>query len=138
MKDTADSQNQLHDSGSLLVSLAKSSRLQALRAQAKSVEQPITPAPVAGGAAHKSNLDPLLLLAQELIDQRLAEILAVLPAGMQKRLFKIRFGVELDEIRQLPLKRLLPLLKIQHSQLNNPPANMKRIADLNYNGQPVN
>ena len=138
MKDTADTQNQLPDSGSLLVDLAKSSRLQALRAQAKSLEQSKSPVPVAGGSAHKSNLDPLLLLAQELIDQRLTEILAALPPGMQKRLFKIRFGVELDEIRQLPIKRLLPLLKIQHPQLNNPPANMKRIADLNYNGQPVN
>ncbi len=82
-------------------------------------------------------LPPELVLVRQLIDQRLDEILNSLPLGKQKRLFKIRFGIDVDLIRELPIKRVLSLIKIQPSVLNNPLVNMKLLGDMNYNGEPV-
>jgi len=123
--------------GSILVNQDKSSRLREMREKAMTVEQFPRLTTQAQGYApggESVNLSPELLLARQLIDSRLAEILASLPAGMQRSLFKIRYGVELDRLRNLPIKRILSVLKISHPSLNNPSAGMKRIGDLNYNG----
>lgn len=126
-------------SGDLLVQPGKSSRLLEMRNKAM---QAVNPAPFqTAGIANDGNLNlsfsPELMLARQLIDQKLAEILASLPVGKQKRMFKIRFGIDLDLIRELPIKRVLSLMKIQSPALNNQLANMKRLGDLNYNGEQV-
>lgn len=128
----------IETTSSALVNPGKSSRLQAMRDKAMSAQSATV---IAGQQPDKAvlhgkaaALSPEMLLARQIIDRQLDEILAMLPAGRQKRLFKIRFGVELEQIRDLPIKHIVGILKIKHPQLNNLSADMKRIADLNYNG----
>lgn len=47
------------------------------------------------------------------IRQRLDEILASLPAGKQRSLFKIRYGMELDNLEHLPADQIAAKLKIK-------------------------
>lgn len=123
---------------SLLVNPGKSSRLQDMRQRAATPHQP-PPAPVQPSfLAKDENLSPELALARQLIDQRLNEILAALPVGKQRRLFKIRFGMEPEQIKALAIKQIFALLEINHPRLNNLSASMKQIADLNYNGRQPN
>jgi hypothetical protein len=123
---------------SLLVNPGKSSRLQEMR-QRTAMANPPAPKPTqANVKAKDENFSPELALARDLIDQRLTEILAALPVGKQRRLFKIRFGMEPEEIKALPIKQVFVLLEVKHPQFNNLSANMKQVADLNYNGQPAN
>ncbi|NOV28618.1 hypothetical protein [Methylomonas sp. ZR1] len=123
---------------SLLVNPGKSSRLQEMRQRATTANQP-APAPTQPKLkATDESISPELALARQLIDQRLTEILAALPIGKQRRLFKIRFGVEPEQIKDLAIKQIFAMLEINHPQFNNLSANMKRIADLNYNGRQPN
>lgn len=123
---------------SLLVNPGKSSRLQEMRQRAATANQP-APAPAQPSfQAKDENMSPEMALARQLIDHRLTEILAALPIGKQRRLFKIRFGVEPEKIKDLAIKQIFALLEINHPQLHNLSANMKRIADLNYNGRQPN
>ena len=114
-----------------LVAPDKSRRLQAMRDKALTADaverQPCSPLAAL-------NLSPELLLAREAIDQRLTEILAMLPPGKQRRLFKIRYGVELEQISVLPIKHVCKLLNIAWPGKQNPATVMKLIGDLNYNG----
>lgn len=96
------------------------------------------PPPASKVLVNDENLSPELALARQLIDQRLAELLASLPAGKQRSLFNIRFGMEPDKIKELPIKQIFALLEINHQPFNNLSANMKRIGDLNYNGRQPN
>jgi hypothetical protein len=122
----------------MLVSPGKSSRLRDMR---NSVLEAKAPAPLVQPKKQTTrddkDLSPELTLARRLIDQRLAEIMATLPAGKQLSLFKIRFGVELDQIKTLPIKRVVAILKISHPQLNDPRGNMKQTVELTYNGKLV-
>jgi hypothetical protein len=123
---------------SLLVNPGQSSRLQEMRQRAATANQP-APAPTQPTLQAKDeNLSPELALARQLIDQRLSEIVTALPVGKQRRLFKIRFGMEPEQIKALAIKQIFALLEIRHPQFNNLAANMKQIADLNYNGRPTN
>jgi hypothetical protein len=79
-------------------------------------------------------LSPELLLARLAIDQRLTEIMAMLPPGKQRRFFKIRYGVEFEQISTLPLKRVFKLLEITLPANQQPATVMKKITELNYNG----
>lgn len=122
--------------GTMLVGPGKSSRLQEMRNRALAANAPTAPAqPQKQTKEGGKGLSPELALARQLIDQRLAEVMASLPAGKQKNLFKIRYGVELDQIKQLPIKRVAAMLKISHPQLNNPRGDMKQTVELTYNGE---
>ena len=50
---------------------------------------------------------------RRLIRQRLAEILAQLPTGKQHSLFKIRFGMTMDEFEQLTPRQAAAVLTIE-------------------------
>lgn len=122
----------------LAVGLAQSSRLREMREKALGAVAP-SPAPKTTApetSPSDAKLSPELLLARRLIDQRLAELLATLPPGKQNSLFRIRFGLELSEIKTLPIRRVFGKLKIADPQLPPQSPAMKRIGDLNYNGQP--
>ncbi|MDD1621545.1 MAG: hypothetical protein LUQ11_08680 [Methylococcaceae bacterium] len=124
--------------GAMLVSPGKSSRLQEMRNRALAANAPAAPAqPQKQSQESDKGLSPELALARRLIDQRLAEILASLPAGKQLSLFKIRFGVEFDQIKNLPIKRVAAMLQIRHPELNNPRGDMKQTIELTYNGQRI-
>jgi hypothetical protein len=119
-------------SDSCLLVMGKSSRLQEMRnkslnqtAPAKALKQPqIKP--------QSSELS----IAQQIIDQHLDAILAGLPGGKQRSLFKIRYGIELEQIKQLPIRQIIRLLKIEDPQLAQARGEMKRVLELTYNGQP--
>lgn len=119
--------------GVILVAGGKSSRLQQMREKSQT---PQTPSPVIEPTLptnhHPTQLPPALRLAREKIDHRLAQILNHLPAGKQQSLFRIRYGVDLEQLKQLPIKRILTLLQIQSDKLND----IKHIGDLDYDGNP--
>lgn len=122
----------------MTVGFAQSSRLRQMREKALGATAP-SPAPQTSKPETSPNdakLSPELLLARRLIDQRLAELLATLPAGKQNSLFRIRFGLELSQIKALPIRQVFGKLKIADPQLPPQSPAMKRIGDLNYNGQP--
>ncbi len=128
--------NPVNANGAMLVGPGKSSRLQEMRNRALAANAPAAPA-----RSQKQNyesdkgLSPELALARRLIDRRLAEVMDSLPAGKQKSLFKIRFGVEPEQIKQLPIRHIVAMLKICHPELNNPRGDMKQIVELTYNGE---
>lgn len=132
------SQSPKSPADSLLVSPGKSTRLQAMRERAAANRPEPAPPPISQALVKDENFCPELTLARQLIDQRLTGLLASLPTGKQRSLFKIRFGMEPDQIKALPIQQIFALLEIQHPSFNNLSANMKRIGDLNYNGQQPN
>ena len=116
---------------SLLV-IGKSSRLQEMRNKNLNQTEPAK-------ELHQPQIKPQsneLSIAQQIIDQQLNAILAGLPPGKQRSLFKIRYGMELEQIKQLPIRQIIRLLKIEDPQLTQARGEMKRILELTYNGQP--
>ena len=120
-----------------LLDSGKSRRLQEMRN--KSLNLPtsaITNDQTAGQSKLEDKIQPeLLLLARRLIDQALAEILAGLPAGKQRSLFKIRYNMDLNTLEQQPIHHIVKQLKIKHPQLTQPCGAMKKVLELTYNGQ---
>lgn len=116
--------------------LQKSSRLQAMRASVTGAKPETAPVkPVQIPVNNDKKFSPELLLARQLIDQRLAELLANLPVGKQQGLFKIRFGMTPEQIKQLPLKQIFSKLAINPLQIKPLSTNHQSIWELNYNGQ---
>lgn len=95
----------------------------------------ITNDQTAGPSKLEDKIQPELLLARQMIDQALAEILAGLPAGKQRSLFKIRYNMDLNTLKQQPIYYIVKQLKIKHPQLTQPSGAMKKVLELAYNGQ---
>ena len=119
---------------STILGSGKSSRLLEMRNKSLNLHSDATSAPAKPQASDKPNQNPDLLLAQQLIDQRMIEILASLPVAKQRSLFKIRFGFDPDNIHQQPIGQLIKTLKIQHPKFERPSAEMKNVLQLTYNG----
>ena len=116
--------------------LQKSSRLQAMRAAAIGTKPEAAPVKaVQIAVSNDKKLSPELLLARQLIDQRLAELVANLPVGKQQGLFKIRFGMTPEQIKQLTLKQIFSKLAINPAQIKQLSTNPQAIWELNYNGE---
>ncbi len=116
--------------------LQKSSRLLAMRASVSGTKPEAVvekPAPIQLDKNQK--FSPELLMARQLIDQRLAELLNKLPDGKQQRLFKIRYGFEPEQLKQQSLKQIFSKLEISSNQINGLSANHQSLWELNYNGQ---
>ncbi|MCQ8103689.1 hypothetical protein NP590_06200 [Methylomonas sp. SURF-2] len=121
-----------HTNMTLLAS-GKSSRLQAMRQ--KSMHSPAAAAnvTVSGPTPAEEATNPHWLLARQLIDRRLAEILAAFPPGRQRSLFKIRYGLDPDHLKQQPIRHIAKLLKIQHPLFTDPRGDQKEALELTYN-----
>lgn len=125
-------------STSLLAS-GKSSRL--LEMRKKSMQTHSSDATAANGCEHSAtrpadkDADPQLVLARQLIDRRIAEILADFPAGRQRSLFKIRYGTDPENLKQQPIHAIAKLLNIKHPLFTNPRSDMKKVLNLTYNGR---
>lgn len=115
-----------------LLSSGKSSRLLEMRNKSLNVHSDAISAPAKPQASDKPNQNPDLLLAQQLIDQRMTEILASLPSNKQRSLFKIRYGFDPSTLHQQPLRQLIKSLKIQHPKFERPSAEMKSVLKLTY------
>lgn len=91
------------------LNLVSSGRLQALRKQATTSE-PALPTPKSAKPDKAENEETAKLKRQ--IEQRLQEILAKLPQGKQRSLFKIRYGLTLEEFESLTVQQAAAILKI--------------------------
>ena len=89
-----------HDVRSL--NLVNSSRLKALR------ERSATPNAEPAIADNPTNLDDL----QRFIASHIAQILASMPTGRQKSLFKIRYGLTPEDLQRQPAKQVAEILGI--------------------------
>lgn len=122
-----------------LLASGKSSRLLEMRKKSRqaSADNLIAENGIARQASKSARNDanPQLLLAQQLIDRRLAEILAGFPAGRQRSLFKIRYGIDPENLKQQPIHHIARLLNISHPLFTNPRGDMKNVMKLTYNGQ---
>lgn len=101
---------QAPDQGPAELNLVGSRRLQSLSMRAASdVREEVKCSPNWQEEAESSHL-------RRLITQRLSEILAQLPVGKQRSLFKIRYGVDLEQLEQLPVSRVAEILNIHPGQ----------------------
>lgn len=96
--------------GASQLNLVDSSRLQALRNKT-TANRDATPSKRAG--EQTNGLDAETARLRQQIQQQLSEILAQLPAGRQRSLFKIRFGITVDAIENLPPEQAAAILKIK-------------------------
>ena len=96
------------------LNLVNSNRLQLLRKQAMTSESgQIQQSASIGPSNANPEDDAESIHLRNQVNQRLAEILTKLPAGKQRSLFKIRFGVELEKLEQMPVKQAAAILKIR-------------------------
>ena len=99
--------------GRTQLNLINSSRLQALRKHSIAPETNRAPQSALPQAAKQSlQEDAETIRLRQLIEHRLKEIWANLPIGKQRSLFKIRYGVGFDELDQLPIQRVISILRI--------------------------
>lgn len=94
------------------LNLVNSSRLQALRNTGATGQEKIAAKIFEKSPDEEPEQNAETTRLKQQIDLRLREILADLPTGKQHSLFKIRFGVGLEELNNLPIKRVAEILKI--------------------------
>ncbi len=100
--------SQAKSTGPRQLQLINSSRLQALRNKAASPpEQAQHQPPVT------QSEDAETARLRQLVEQRLAQILATLPPGKHRSLFKIRFGTELEALKAMSPQQASKVLKIK-------------------------
>lgn len=113
----------------VLVAPGQSKKLAAIRqkqqAEAPVAAQPAEPLP--------SGLNPELVKARKLIDERLKQMLSAYPEGKQNRLFKIRFGCSIEQLKAGNIKTAFKKLELDEQAVN-----MKLIAGLDFDGNKVN
>lgn len=95
------------------LNLVSSSRLQSLRKQATAYgDDAGNPSVLSQRVQPGKPDDAATKRLRQQVENRLQEIIATLPAGKQRSLFKIRYGVALDELEQLPVQKVAAILKI--------------------------
>lgn len=122
MKPSVNAPNELN--------LVSSSRLKALRD--KQLQEQAGKAHSSPAKTSKAETSDLAV-AQQLIDSALQQIISQLPVGKQRSMFKIRYGVDPADVKQLPILDVFKLLNISQQALTN----LQAIAQLNYNGDRI-
>ena len=122
MKSSVNTPNELN--------LVSSSRLKAMRDK-QLLEQGGNAKTVHAKTSQAETSD--LAVAQALIDAAIHQIITQLPVGKQRSMFKIRYGLDPSDLKQLPIPDVFKLLNISQQALTNPQA----IAQLNYNGDRI-
>lgn len=112
----------------VLVDIGKSKKLAAL--VNKSVAQPSAMVKKQASSL-VSESDSALQQAQQLIDQRIQEIMNSFPEGKRNKLFTFRFG-SVTAIQALEIETAFKKLAIDSHNLN-----MRLLASLNYHGDKV-
>lgn len=100
--------NAKHPTNPNQLNLVDSARLRALR---NKTDAPTSSDRTGFGKPAIEDSDDTRLRAA--IRQRLEDILAGLPAGKQRSLFKIRYGLELDDLEHLPPEKVAAKLRIK-------------------------
>ena len=122
MKPSVNAPNELNLVSSSRLKAMRDQQLQAQAGKAKAVQARIS---------EKETSD--LAVAQQLIDSALQQIISQLPVGKQRSMFKIRYGVDPADVKQLAIADVFKRLNISQQALTNPQA----IAQLNYNGDRI-
>lgn len=95
------------------LTLVNSARLARLRQQAS---QTVTPLMASAKSQPSAEEDKEIRRLRMLVESKLRDIVHHLPAGKQNSLFKIRYGITLDELHQLPVQKAAAILKINQRQ----------------------
>jgi len=107
-------------SGALLVGTNKSSRLAAMRAKAlgvKSLKTAVKKDQKSWTSGLKTETKSALEQAEKLIDYKVAAVLSAYPKGKVNAFFKLKYGVKIDEINQLPRKEVFRLLGLETAKI---------------------
>ncbi|MCF6204410.1 MAG: hypothetical protein L3J59_12220 [Methylococcaceae bacterium] len=109
--------NKSNVTSTTLVIDGKSTRLRDMRVKAMG-ESMSAETQVIDGDARIKKLDKVvmadLLRARKVIDENLESILSNYPINKQAKLFKIRFGMSVDQLKELSIKDINLLLGIKH------------------------
>lgn len=108
-----------NENSHLLVAVGKSSRLDAIRKKADLVADPVVVnkkhKPFAQVSGLNQQSKEALQQAVTMIEYKMNSILATYPAGKKKTFFKLRYGVNPEQVDTLPLQEVFKLLKLDGS-----------------------
>lgn len=107
-KDITKTKHHLQKAKPEQLSLVHSNRLQSLVGANAKLYRPSYSQMATANLQEGPEIDHL----RSQIQQRTAEILAQLPEGKRRSLFKIRFGVSLQELEKMPVQQAAAILKI--------------------------
>lgn len=117
---------------STLLSEGKSTRLMEMRKKTVSIiEEPIEAQHIDEVATLDKPTKKELLQARQIVDQQLNDILGTYPPNKQAKFFKIRFGMDIDQLKGLSIKKIYSVLVIKQ----NKPGSLERIAGMDYFGR---
>ncbi|NOR72070.1 MAG: hypothetical protein GQ532_20700 [Methylomarinum sp.] len=123
--------------GALLVGTNKSSRLAAMRAKAlgaENLQTPVKKDQKLWATGLKAETKSALEQAEKLVDNKVAVVLSAYPKGKMNTFFKLKYGVKVDEINQMPRKEVFRLLGLETVKIKQ----FRLIENLDYNGNTVN
>jgi hypothetical protein len=103
--------SEVKSSGPRQLQLVNSSRLQALRTKSTPATGTAQNQPPAKPIPQAEDAETARL--RQLVEQRLAQILATLPTDKHRSLFKIRFGIELEALNAMSPQQASKVLKIK-------------------------
>ncbi|UOA08974.1 hypothetical protein [Methylobacter sp. S3L5C] len=115
---------------SFLVPLTSSKKLAAIRKQSQSVQvlekKPVPSSQIKLSGQHKDT-DALLVEAQEQINAKINELMAIYPQGRKNKMFAIKYGTP-ESIKQMTIKAIFTRLAMVK------PKNFAAIENLDYFG----
>lgn len=126
----SDTKSMTMPASSLLVPLTSSKKLAAIRKQSQSVQalekKPVPNSQIKLSGQHKDT-DALLVEAQEQINAKINELMAIYPKGRKNKMFAIKYGTP-ESIKQMTLKAIFTRLAMVK------PKNFAAIENLDYFG----
>ena len=125
------SNNKISITSTTVLSDGKSTRLMEMRRKAMGVATPEPTQQSDCVVELDKSVETELLKARQIIDQHLTDILNKYPVNKQSKFFEIRFGMRVEQLKNLSIKEICTVLAVKQKQ----PESMKRIADLDYNGR---
>jgi hypothetical protein len=119
-----------------LLGEGKSTRLMELREKVMATPEPVIEFQPANEKAEFDGLDKVtkeaLVQIRGLIDQRITEIVGRYPVNKQGRFFKIRFGLEVEQLKILSIKEICSVIGLEQKSCRH-----ISIAGLDYFGNVV-
>ncbi|MCK5829118.1 MAG: hypothetical protein KAH20_02330 [Methylococcales bacterium] len=127
-------ENEVSGISSTLLSEGKSTRLMEMRKKAASVIAPAEDQ-LAVSMPMSDTLDTptkeALLKARQMIDQQLIHILGKYPANKHAKFFKIRFNMDIDQLKKLSIKDIYSVINIKQ----NKQSSLDQVTGLDYFGR---
>jgi len=123
------------ESSQLLVSAGKSSRLDAIRKKAglgvtpPGLEKKQSQLIIAKGLNQATK--EALQQASVLIEDKIHTLMTAYPAGKKNAFFKIKYGVEVERVKEMPVQGIFKLLKLEDNKIKH----FKMIGNLYLNGK---